>query len=188
MQMAMYETSNGRAFVPKSPDDLIAFQTKVSNTFNYFKSLIRNGESTLDELANIVSNRWGAIRQEPDSDNIDNIIAEIDQENALRDEKDSSSFANMLRDMLRGVKNGEILLLKPPTEREPTENEQVGEIRKIGNPFTIPERSEQEKKVEDKETDTWYNKDHETRSPEKQSKPKVRKPKPKVVRKTKSGS
>lgn len=170
LQLAIYETSQGRIFIPKSPEDLMQFQIKSSRTFNYFKNLIRVGETTFEELQCQVSERWGPIHQGTSSEgDIDKMLAELDMEN---EEKEQEKRAlNHIGNMLRAIFAGQ----NPPILMEaPKEDEQVTEIKRVGNPFTIPSGSiVTAEKKEPIVPESGYNKvDEKPKKPRKQSKAK----------------
>ena len=158
LQVSMYEVSKGRVSIPKSPDELIEFHVKTAHMFNYFKTLIRRGETTLDELRIQVSNRWGSVYQESEEDNIDEVLKEIDEENAFREiqskEKLPPSLDMMLRSLLGDSVHREVFMIKGPN----------------ADPFNIPPQDNVEKPLPKQ-----YNKEDE---PLKPKKPRIRKSKP----------
>lgn len=187
LQIAMYETSKGKIFLPKSPEELLEFQVQSGKTFNYFKDLIRKGEISFEELKVKVSNRWGALQQEEiDPEDVDGLLKDIEEENEMREneEKVSSHIGNMLKAIFSGqemVEPQEINLPSPvpPMQQTISSNgreEQIDELQKIGNPFTIkvqPNNAELDKNI----VDSGYNKGDEKQSPKPKRKAKPRKSK-----------
>lgn len=138
LQMAIYETSQGKIFIPKSPEELMEFQIKSSGIFNYFKNLIRTGEITFDELQSQVAEKWGPLQQETSGEvDIDKMLSDMDKENA--EQESEKKALNHIANMLRSIFSDS----SPPIMAEATEDsgDQVTEIKRIGNPFTIPNES-----------------------------------------------
>jgi hypothetical protein len=77
-QLAMYEVSGGMLITPDSIEDVMKFQKKIASRFNYFKSLIRSGECTIEFLRSNVLNKNGPFIQEQlsEEDVIDKLIEE----------------------------------------------------------------------------------------------------------------
>lgn len=121
LQLAVYESSGGHVFVPKSQEDLLAFHVKNAEIFNQFKDMIRSGETTLEELKIQVGNRWGAVEQnntnETTPDNIDAIIKEIDEENTLRENR-PVGLERLLSAMLGDI-GGSLAIIPPDGKDNP---------------------------------------------------------------------
>ncbi len=81
LALAAYESAGGMLFTPSSQAELAKFNAKLVVKFNYFKSMLRAGEVTLFELKDLVYTKNGAVLQK-DEDDIDKLIAGIEQENA----------------------------------------------------------------------------------------------------------
>lgn len=164
-QLSMYETAKGQIFVPKSPEELAQFQIATSKTFNYFKNMIRNGETSLEELKTQVSNRWGAILQKNrDPEDIDGLLKDIEEENEMREneEKAVSNIGNILKAIFSGQQMEGLQEIPMPSPQaltdEQSDVEQVEELHRIGNPFTIKVNPSPEEKKPESTEDSGYNK------------------------------
>lgn len=52
--LASYELSQGKMVIPKSMEEMMELNAKIAEKFNYFKTLIQNGECTFDFIKNSV--------------------------------------------------------------------------------------------------------------------------------------
>ena len=59
-ELASYEVSKGLMKVPSTVEDVVELNPKMQKQFVYFKSLIRTGECTLEELEGLVVKRHGS--------------------------------------------------------------------------------------------------------------------------------
>lgn len=67
--LAAYEVSGGRMIIPKSIEEMAEMNTKISEKFNYFKKLIRNGECTFEFIKTTVLAKNGPYLQvKPNTD------------------------------------------------------------------------------------------------------------------------
>jgi hypothetical protein len=132
LQVAIYETTNGSIFVPKTPEEMAEFQIKSSQMFNYFKNMIRLGEITLDELKEKVSNKWGPVKQNNvDPDNGDELIKDIEEENIDRESEQQA--VGHIQNILKAIFSEQPIKTLDQLSREG----QITELQHIGNPFTV---------------------------------------------------
>lgn len=59
-KLAMYEVSGGKMIISTDPLELINFEIKYANKFNYFKDLIQRGECSIEYLRDTVLHKNGA--------------------------------------------------------------------------------------------------------------------------------
>ena len=91
--LAMYDVTKGRLFLPKSMDEAIDLQQNTAEKFNYFKGLIQAGECTFEFIKWDVLQRNGPFPRE-DSVNIDDkdFVKQI-TEGAYEEDDISSNFS-----------------------------------------------------------------------------------------------
>lgn len=58
--LATYDAFDGNMPVPKSLEEMAGLQTKAIHRFNYFKQLVKDGETTIEQLEDMVASRCGA--------------------------------------------------------------------------------------------------------------------------------
>ncbi len=61
MELASYESTKGLLLYPTDIDSLIKLQQSTRSNFNQFKKMIQNNECSIDELEQMVINRYGPI-------------------------------------------------------------------------------------------------------------------------------
>lgn len=140
-QLASYEVTRGLIVVPKSVEEAMELQQKTADKFNYFKTLIRKGECTIDFIKYQVLKKNGPYPQEKelsiDDPNLIDKIADWKQPSqsdvAPNDaefiksviklfgpdmsESEKNEFMNKMG--IKSVKRYEADLLTPPTEIVP---------------------------------------------------------------------
>jgi len=66
MELASYESTKGLLVHPTSIDSLIKIQEETRLRFCQFKQMVRNGECTIQELEQMVINKYGPIHKASD--------------------------------------------------------------------------------------------------------------------------
>ena len=62
-QLAFYEVTEGKMYLPKSAEDIASLHQKVAQKFNYYKDLIHRGDCSLDIIRDDILGQYGAFRQ-----------------------------------------------------------------------------------------------------------------------------
>lgn len=100
-QLAMYEVTKGMIVIPKSQDEFIDLQTKIANTFNYFKGLIQKKECTFEYIQKTVLEKNGPI---PKSDPLDIDKIDInDLDKAEQDNQKNKVVNSFVQELLRSI-------------------------------------------------------------------------------------
>jgi len=90
-RLALYEVTGGLMLFPKSPEEQLALELKVAKTFNYFKTMIKNGECTYDFIKWHVLDKNGPFIQKVTEDDDPNNILDWEKEHRKMLEEDMSS-------------------------------------------------------------------------------------------------
>lgn len=87
-QLAFYDVTQGRLFIPKSMEDIANLHERVAKRFNYFKTTIQRGSCTFDFIQQRVLSSNGPFFQKQinpdDKDFMDNLTACLDEEELER--------------------------------------------------------------------------------------------------------
>ena len=91
MELATYEVTKGVMMTIKGRDEFIDFQNKIGRQFNHFKRMIQLNECTLEELEQMVINRYGAIANPYSnmsfSESLDHFANKSDSDEQINDDQ-----------------------------------------------------------------------------------------------------
>lgn len=104
--LAAYEVTNGKIVIPKSVEEMMELSVKIAEKFNYFKTLIHNGECTFDFIKTTVLAKNGPFLQDKNLDISDPKYFESPPEIERPDESQDviQSFIQKLMDSASGIK------------------------------------------------------------------------------------
>lgn len=109
-QLAFYEVTEGKIYLPKNVEDMVSLHQKVAKKFNYYKDLIHRGDCSFDMLRNDILGQYGPFPQSPKLDPSDPKFFEKREEQEV--EKKSfegeaqemeSMINNLLKNFLPGI-------------------------------------------------------------------------------------
>jgi len=99
-QLAFYEVTGGKIILPDSMEYAYEIQKKVAKKFNYFKTLIRSGECSIDFIKNRVLQENGPFPKEKpitvsDPEFMNKIMA-LDKDTLTEDKPDAAEFVESI--------------------------------------------------------------------------------------------
>jgi hypothetical protein len=116
--LATYEVSGGMIFMPKNIQELMDFQKKVAEKFNYFKHLVQSGEISLVELSDSVADRNGPFcnkKRNMTDDELNEELMNMPEDKVIP----TDEFFNLIGKMFEGSedkKGGNLKIIPLPPE------------------------------------------------------------------------
>jgi len=151
--LAMYEVTKGMIISPKSQDEALMWQTKISEKFNEFKNLIQNGECSFEFIKEQVLSKNGPFphkKIDPTSSEFLQKITEWEREQEKNKENKNldknknpdpvrSLLTKMLRSMFPEAESIDITLT--PVEGKKS----IPEIPPVTNPPVLSDKKRKRK-------------------------------------------
>jgi len=150
MELASYESSKGLLLYPTDIDSLIKLQQSTRSNFNQFKKMIQNNECSIEELEQMVINRYGPIPNADSNMTFEETIEYYANKQDVLPLKMEQDYL-LMTDALFKAFNNALIAEYDTLEKRPNDVPIDEPVKKVAEKKTTKKRVSKKTKVEEEE-------------------------------------